>query len=40
MKIQKKKTVTEKVYLFADKDCEPYVADPSTRQERRPHDIP
>jgi len=36
MKIQKKKTVTEKVYIFTDKDCDPYVTDPSTRQGGRP----
>jgi hypothetical protein len=36
IKIQKKKTVTEKVYIFTDKDCDPYVTDPSTRQGGRP----
>jgi len=32
MKIQKKKTVTEKVYIFTDMDCNCYVTDPSTLQ--------
>jgi hypothetical protein len=33
MKIQKKKkTVTEKLYVFTDKDYNPYITDPSTRQ--------
>jgi hypothetical protein len=35
-KIQKKKTVTENVQIFTDKDCDPYVTDPSTLQGGRP----
>jgi hypothetical protein len=35
-KKKKKKTVTEKVYIFTHTGCDPYVTDPSTRQARRP----
>jgi len=30
------KTVTKKVYVFTDKDCDPYMTDPSTCQGRCP----
>jgi hypothetical protein len=36
IKIQKKKTVTEKVGIFTDKNCDPYMTEPSTLQRRRP----